>query len=202
MPKTEDKMADQNTSKNIEKHPKLSRRGLQRYDKNPSITDALVNTKTGTRKVVNQNGDQLFVTSSKTGEVIAPAGFHQIVEVDKTKFIKLYVEGVRAFAGLTPAGAKAFEIVVHKLQEQIGADLIYLNHLEAEEFGVAERTFRRGIAELVKGKFLYEARSDNWFFVNVNYIFNGNRLAFIKEYRIKGSRASAKDTQTAELPFE
>jgi hypothetical protein len=195
-------MADTKSSETISEHPKLSRRGLQRYDTNPSISDALVNTKTGTKKIVNKTGDQLFVTNQKTGEVVAPAGFHQIVEVDKTKFIKLYVEGVRAFAGLSPAGAKAFELVIHRLQEQIGSDLIYLSHLEAEESGIAERTFRRGIAELVKGRFLFEGRADNWFFVNVNYIFNGNRLAFIKEYRIKGSKPVPKDLHTAELPFE
>ena len=35
--------------------------------------------------------------TSQSGEVVAPAGFWQTQEVDKTQFVKLYVNGVKAF---------------------------------------------------------------------------------------------------------
>ena len=59
-----------------------------------------------------------------------------------------------------------------------------------------ERTFRRGLRELLEKEFLYRSTSDGVFFINIRFMFNGDRLAFVRTYHLKGHR------QQAELPFE
>ena len=55
--------------------------------------------------------------TSQSGEVVAPAGFWQTQEVDKTQFVKLYVNGVKAFRELTAAGAKCLQSSTLKFRE-------------------------------------------------------------------------------------
>lgn len=60
----------------------------------------------------------------ETGEIVAPvAGFWQAQEVDAAKFVKLYINGVKAFKELTNAGTKVFELLyleVQKYQQRQG----------------------------------------------------------------------------------
>jgi hypothetical protein len=58
------------------------------------------------------------------------------------------------------------------------------------------RTYDRGIRELLEKEFLYRTVFDGLYFVNIRYMFNGDRLAFVKTYRVKNS------DQQAELQFD
>jgi len=171
---------------NKENELKLSRRGFPKYNTNPSINDAALTTKKGTKRISNKHGDKFLIVSDQ-GEIMAPAGFHSVVEVDKTQFIKLYVSGVKAFGGITATGTKLFEIVTNILNENPGKDEIYLSHNVAQTYypDISYATFKRGMRELIQRNFLFESVDTNLYFVNVNYIFNGNRLAFINEVRLK-----------------
>ena len=51
--------------------------------------------------------------------------------------------------------------------------------------GINERAYRRGIKELLDREFLFKSLMDGVFFVNIRYMFNGNRLAFVKGYQRK-----------------
>lgn len=129
----------------------LFRRGFPKYTENPSIAKAATGTKTGVKKITNKTGDR-FMIVSEHGETIAPAGFHEIVEVDKTQFVKLYIKGVQAFQGLTAAGTQVFELVYRTVQESPGADRFYLHFMTIEHkgMGIGKRTFHRGLSELLK----------------------------------------------------
>lgn len=127
------------------------------------------------------------MVTSQSGEVIAPAGFWHTQEVDKTQFVKLYVNGVKAFAGLSGAGAQVFGLVYAELQKTPGKDLIYLNFhdINQDVTPISKATFMRGVKEILEKKFLAETLVSGRYFVNPDYIFNGDRLAIVKEYRIK-----------------
>ena len=99
----------------------MSKRGVERHKSNPFIAQAAVNSKTGTKRLSNKKGDKYMIISEH-GETIAPAGFHEVVEVDKTQFVKLYVNGVKAFQGLKSAGAKVFELIYRAVQGTPGSD--------------------------------------------------------------------------------
>ena len=173
---------------NTEKRIIKSKRGEVRHASNPFISSAAGNTKQGTKRLSNKAGDK-FMIVSEYGEVVANTGFHEIVEVDKTQFVKLYINGVKAFQGLKAAGGKVFEIIYRSVQEVPGTDRIFLHFMEIEQniTPISESTFYRGMAELIKAGFLAESTTPGMYFLNIDYLFNGNRLAFVKEYRIKGA---------------
>lgn len=179
---------------------KKSKRGL-RYKKNPFIGDAVANTKVGTKRISNKKGDKLMIVSGDTGEVLAPAGFHEILEVDKTQFVKLFKNGVKAFTNLKNAGAKVFSVLYDEIQKNPSQDFIYLSFTDVKQDiePMASATFYRGMKELLEHNFIAESETVGRYFVNPDYLWNGNRLAFIKEYRIRDPKAKLKDNKTLDM---
>lgn len=158
-----------------------------KHAKNPFLKNALVSTRVGTRKISNSTGDKMLIVSQETGEIVAPAGFHHVMEVDKTQFVKLYINGVKAFQGLTSGGTLVFEVLYRAVQEQHGEDELYVSFssVHQEITPMSESTFYRGLRELIAKGFIAQSTKTNIYYLNVDYMFNGNRLAFIKEYRLK-----------------
>ena len=166
-----------------------SRRGNPKYKKNPFIKEALEHTTVGQKRISSSNGERLMIVGEETGEIKAPAGFHHIVEIDKTQFIKIFKNGVKAFAGLSNAGARVFSILYDEMQKNINKDYVFLNFsvIDQDKEKISSATFYRGMNELIDSKFIAESEATNLYFVNPAFIWNGNRLAFIKEYRVKGT---------------
>lgn len=172
-----------------------SRRGLVKYTTNPFVSTAIVSTKT--RRITNKKGD-MMVVSSETKETIAPlAGFWHSEEVDSTKFVKLYINGVRAFRDLTSAGTKVFELLYLEVQKNIGKDIIWLNFIEVNQSitPMGKSTFMRGMRELLDKGFLAESAVPSKYFLNPDYLWNGDRLAFVKEYHKAPSKPNLLTTQ-------
>ena len=169
---------------------KKSRRGFKIYTQNPSITDAYAATRTGTRRVSNRsNKDSAFIISPE-GEYLGAAQFYDIYAVDKTQFIKLYIQGVKALQGLTSAGTKVFELLYCEMQKKPGVDTVYLhyNNINQEEFPISSRALHRGISELIEKEFIFESNLPSIYFINISYMFNGDRLSFVKEYQLKDAK--------------
>lgn len=167
-----------------------SRRGAVRHASNPFLTHASNNTRSGVKRLSNKAGDKFMIVSEQ-GEVVANTGFHEVVEVDKTQFVKLYINGVKAFQGLKAAGAKVFELIYRAVQEAPGTDRIYLHFMSVDQAitPIGRATFHRGMSELLASGFIAESIEPGMYYLNVDYLFNGNRLAFVKEYRLKGPAA-------------
>jgi len=178
------------------------RRGKSLHPTNPFVGDALASTKQGVRRISNKDGNRMMVVSEETREFIAPAGFWQAQEVDKTQFVKLYVNGVKAFKDLTSAGTKVFEVLYIEVQKNIGRDKVYLNFITLDEdvTPMSEATFNRGVKELVEKDFIASTPAIGWYWLNPDYMWNGDRLAFVKEYRKKPSNpAPARDPNTIDM---
>lgn len=171
----------------------LSRKGLPVYKHNPFMVATAEGTNQGTRRrtLRSKDGSQLMVTT-EAGEQCGPAGFWTTQEVDKTKFVKLYVNGVKAFAVLSSAGTKVFELMYLSLQKEVGKDVINLVFLEIDQSvtRISRTIFQRGLRELCLKGFLAETVMSGRYFVNPDYVFNGDRLALVKEYRVKRDIAS------------
>lgn len=177
-----------------------SKRGVERYSKNPFVQNAANATKTGMRRLTSNakgKGGEMMVMSPSTGEIFGPAGFWQAQEVDRTTFVKLYINGVRALKELTSAGTKVFELLYVRVQSAIGKDQIWLTHPSIDQAStlISEATFYRGMKELLVKKFIAESTTPGLYFLNPDYIWNGDRLAFVKEYRVKGSKSDEKPAQ-------
>jgi hypothetical protein len=166
-----------------------SRRGAKRYETNPFVGNALSNSKSGVRRITSKDGHRMMVVSESSGEIVAPAGFWQAEEVDRSQFVKLYVNGVKAFKELTGSGAKVFEVLYLEIQKNIGKDRVFLSFtwLDQAVTPMSESTFMRGMKELISKSFIAETMTTGWYFINPDYLWNGDRLAFVKEYRVRGT---------------
>lgn len=171
-----------------------TRRGLTLYQENPFISIDTV--KTRVKRITNRKGD-MFVRAEDESIVAPAAGFWQAQEVDTAQFVKLYINGVKAFSELTNAGTKVFELLYREMQRNIGKDRVYLSFttLEyemGEELKVSQTTFTRGMRELIDKGFLAPAVGIGWYWINPDYVFNGDRLTFVQEYRRKASNGKSK----------
>jgi len=175
----------------------LSRRGTKKHKTNPFLVETQKNTKKGMKKISNKQGDKLMLVSESTGEIVAPAGFWQTQEVDRTQFVKLYINGVKAFKDLTSAGTKVFAVLFKKVQHEIGKDVLYLSFydINQDENPMSESTYMRGIKELINKDFIAESMTTSRYFLNPDFMWNGDRLAFVKEYRVAVETGKLNDYQ-------
>ncbi len=158
--------------------------GIPVYRTNPSIPDAAEIAKS--KRVQIGDTNRGFVVDNGTGEILGrgAAFAYQFEEVDKERFVKLYLAGLKQAAGLSKAGLAVFEFVYAALREAPGKDTVNLS----QDFSdLAPATFRRGLRELLEKEFLFRSPYDGTFFVNIRFMFNGDRLAFVKGYQLKSS---------------
>jgi hypothetical protein len=174
-----------------------TRRGVALYDKNPFMVDMT----TRTRRVTNKRGDMMLV--SNEGEYVSNvAGFWEAEEVDSTKFVKLFVKGVKALKELTGAGTKVFEVLYLRVQESIGKDQVFMAFSTVDQTltPMSHATYKRGMAELIEKGFVAATPSQGMYWLNPSFVWNGDRLAFVKEYRKASVKKTIeRDTQTLDM---
>ena len=173
-----------------------TRRGVALYEKNPFMVEMT----TKTRRITNRRGDMMLV-SSETGEIQNNiAGFWESEEVDSTKFVKLFISGVKALKELTGAGTKVFEVLYLRVQENIGKDQVFMafSAVDRALTPMSDATYNRGMRELIEKGFIAATPTQGWFWLNPSFVWNGDRLAFVKEYH-RVSKKAVKDTQTRDL---
>lgn len=169
-----------------------TKRGFPVYDRNPSVPqmDAF---RTRPKPVRLNNGNRVMIVGHDTGEVMAEghAAFFELKEVDEAQFVKLYMAGMKQTTKLTAAGLRVFQLVYQQMRDNPQADRIDLNFYIAQQFGLgmAVQSFRRGLRELLENEFIYRSPVTDTYFVNVNFIFNGNRITLAKSYYLKGTSA-------------
>lgn len=166
--------------------PQETRRGIVLHHQNPFMPSVRIKS----HKVTNKRGDMMLV-SGITGETQASiAGFWESKEVDSTKFIKLFVSGVKALAELSNAGTKVFELLYLEMEKNVGKDQVYLSFsgMDKNDKDLSERTFRRGLSELIEKKFIAGMPAVGWYWVNPDFIWNGDRIAFVQQYYRKNTQ--------------
>ncbi len=165
-----------------------TKRGFPVYRTNPSVPSS--NTlPTRNKRFHVPGGKASMIVDNSTGEIkgIGGMGFWWDEEVDTTRFVKLFLDGIKQAAGLSKTGIQVFELVYHQMRANPGSDEIKLNQYVAKDHGISDRTYQRGVRELLEKEFLFRSPSDGVFFVNIRFMFNGDRLAFVKSYHLKGS---------------
>ncbi|MGF7001248.1 hypothetical protein [Paraburkholderia sp. GAS32] len=136
------------------------------------------------------------------GVVQAAAVIRNIEEKDDAEFVKVFAAGVAASYDLTRTGQRVFQAVLGEYQGtpmQGGfADAVYLSWfgdgLSGKDVGMSEKTFQRGLRELL-GKGFLAPKLPNVYWVNPALFFKGDRVMFIREYR----RRSSNQAKAAEL---
>jgi hypothetical protein len=156
--------------------------GIPVYTTNPSIPSES-EIKRNKRAQIGTESKGLVVDGG-SGEILGRgvAVAYEWEEVDKERFVKLYLAGLKQAAGLSKAGLSVFELVYNELRHNPGRDEIKLSQSISPLTPV---TYRRGVRELLEKEFIFRSPYDGLFFVNIKFMFNGDRLAFVKGYQLK-----------------
>ena len=132
-------------------------------------------------------------THVSEGGAVEHSGIHIVQEVDKEEFVKLYTKNMRAFFDLKPSTQKVLQAVLHQVQQNPNLDAIYLPWFEVQdfskrhEFKISKAAFHNSINEMLEKGFMAEAEAPSKYWINPHLFFNGDRMTYIKEYRIKNT---------------
>jgi len=168
--------------------------GIQVYRTNPSIPAK----EDIARKRKTKIGDDRkgIIINDGTGEIMGDgaAVVYEWEEVDQERFVKLFLAGVKQVAELKKPGLAIFELVYKALRDHPGEDTVRLAFSETQ---MKRSTFYNGLRELLEKGVLYRSPWDGVFFVNIRYMFNGDRLAFVKAFHLRGGNGQQRKLPAA-----
>lgn len=158
-------------------------------DLNPLLDTDTINTK---RRLVKSGLATKDLIDAGTGEMAAVSVIRSIEEKDDIEFVKVFAAGIAASYDLSKTGQRVFQTVLQEYEStpMAGgfADSVYLawfgEGLFNRDIGMSERTFNRGLRELLGKKFL-APRSPSTYWVNPALFFKGDRVLFVREYKRK-----------------
>lgn len=183
------------------KKTQLMRRGHEVYKVNPSLSDPLpVRIRPG--KFTKET--DAYMVAPGTGEIVTRGafGFVEEKEIDSEEFVKVYLDGIRKYGELSKPGAQLFEFVYREIsgKDAKDRDMVTLNYMLALDWkpDLPRTTYYRGLNELLEKGFLFRSVAADVYFVNVRFMFNGNRMVLVQSYRRKVSQASTQ----GELPLD
>lgn len=171
------------------------RKGAARYRANPFWDPTEV--KVGKKHITVAGG--LHV--SNEGESVKHSGVHIVTEVDKDEFIKLYTKNMRLFFDLRPTTQKVLQVILDAVQKAPNTDCIYLHWFTVEEYmdssgtSISKASFHNAMKELLEKKFVAEATDPHKFWINPHLFFNGDRMTFVREYRLRQEKEIKGHTQ-------
>jgi len=167
-------------------------------DVNPLIEPAQIRVK---RRYVDSGVKRELIDAS-TGEVAGAAVIRTVEEKDDSEFVKVFAAGVVASYDLARTAGRVFFAILGEYERTPMsngfADSIYLSWfgdgLCGRDIGMSEKTFQRGLKELLAKGFL-AARAPNLYWVNPSLFFKGDRALFVREYRRKRGEDARKSVE-------
>lgn len=174
-----------------------------RYEVNPFTKDLTIQTRKQKLRVTNsaQLNDETWINNT-TGE-LATTQLYTYREVDESQFVKLFTQNIALTFDLTSAGLKALNVLIFAVQYRaMNKDIVILNEQTLVEFlkintslKLVYRTFMRGVNELIKVNILARCKRPGDYFINPNFVFNGDRLLFVNAIKKKTKAQTLEDEQ-------
>lgn len=158
-----------------------------RYEKNPFLEDMIIPTKNRSVRLNKLGKGNNVLINQSTGEFM---GTHVTTyrKVDSDQFIKIFTQNIALTFNLDQAGIKAFSILAWAVQntavakDQVQLDSItlkkFLEFQENKNLKLSLSTFRKGVSSLEKNKIIAKCIRPGDYFINPNFVFNGDRIAF------------------------
>ena len=124
-------------------------------------------------------------------------------EVDETQFVKLFTQNIALTFDLTSPGIKALNVLIYAVQyKAINKDTVILDEFTLQHFldsnsniNLSRPTFSRGLVELEKAKIIARCLKRGDYFINPNFVFNGDRLLFVTAIRKRSPLKTFEDEQ-------
>lgn len=169
---------------------KLSLKAMKAEMMSPLINPLVEPQQLKTKRRLVKSGRSEDLVNQATGEITGVAAIHQIEERDDAEFVKVFAAGVAATYELTKTAQRVFQVVLDQYQRtpmsRGYADSVELfwfgTGINGRDAGMSERTWMRGLKELLEKRFLYPKTTSSYW-TNPALFFKGDRVLFIKEYR-------------------
>ena len=156
-----------------------------RFKENPFTKDLLIPLKNKQVQISMLGADNNIVINQETGECLGGTSVITYKRVDQTQFIKLFTQNIKLAFELTQAGQKALYVLFWAIQQGINKDKVTLDQLTLRDFlevypelTMSISTFWRGLSELVKSQIIAMTERKGDYFINPNFAFYGDRVAF------------------------
>lgn len=179
---------------------------VKRYKTNPFLSDMVVPVKNKQVRLSKLGKEQNVLVNQGTGEIL---GTHVTTykRVDGEQFVKMFTANIAMTFDLSKAGIKAFTVLMWAVQNRaLAKDELDLDSLALQEFIEAQRdqnlmlstaTFGRGLLELEQAQIIAKTLRQGRYFINPNFVFNGDRIAFTTV--IERKRSAQRDPNTVDL---
>lgn len=159
---------------------------LDRQKTNPFLEDMIIPIKGKQVRLSTLGRNDDVLINQSTGEMRA-THVTTYKSVDSEQFVKLFTANVGLTFDLTSAGIKAFSVLLWTVQnnalakDEVPMDVLTLERFLDEQEGKKQlslATFKRGINELEGAQIIAKTMRKGFYFINPNFIFNGDRIAF------------------------
>ncbi|HCI4386698.1 TPA: replication/maintenance protein RepL [Klebsiella pneumoniae] len=191
---------------------------LARHKTNPFLDDMIVPVKGKQVRLSRLGRDENILVNQSTGEV---QGTHVTTfkRVDGEQFVKLFTANIGLTFDLSAAGIKAFGVLLWVVQNRaLSKDEVDMDSFALEDFletqaasneqplRLSLATFKRGINELEKAQIVAKTMRQGRYFINPNFVFNGDRIAFTtvieRKRATEQERLEAQGQQRLEIEDE
>lgn len=184
---------------------KVSLKTLRHQMMSPTVNPLVEPQEIKTKRRLVKSGRGQDLVNPATGEIMGVAAIHQVEERDDAEFVKVFAAGVAASYELTKTAHRVFQVVLDQYQRTPmnggfadAVDLYWFGDgIEGRDVGLKQRTWMRGLRELLEKRFLWPKTSSSYW-VNPALFFKGDRVMFIREYRRK-KRDTIRDPNTVDL---
>lgn len=154
----------------------------------------MINTKKGAKLVFgNNNQTDISIYQDETEELkTLTLDFCAKRIVDRDEFIKIYVHSFPVLSELKNSTKILYQYILYLVHKSIGEDRIYISYKDylkkinnGSLFKISQATFYNALNELLEKEILFKTDITGFYFLNISYVFNGDRLKFITEYQLK-----------------
>jgi hypothetical protein len=171
-----------------------------KYRENPFLEDMTITKKTKQVKISTLGKDDNILVNTATGEEVGTS-IVTYKAVDDEMFVKLFTANIAMTFDFTSSGIKAFSVLMYQMQKDaIKRDVVQLDEYSLEDFldantekKLSSATLYRGIREMIKGQIIAKNVKSGFYFINPNFAFNGDRIAFTQIIERKKSKSQPID---------
>mgnify|MGYP000262385355 CR=1 FL=1 len=157
----------------------------EKFKSNPFLETLVIKTKSKEVQISSLGKDDNVLVNTGTGEV-AGTSISTYRQVDDAEFVKIFTGNIALLFDLSSAGIKAFNVLMFEIQRAaIKRDKVQIDEYILEDFlewnphkKLSKATLYRGVKELIKGQILARDQKPSYYWINPNFCFNGDRIAF------------------------
>lgn len=143
-----------------------------------NIGEALVSR---TVKTANKDESALLKAVDNNGQLLGNTVFIRTRVVDSETFAKVYKLGFQQFSDLKPSTLAVFQFIVQCLKPDRD-DFYFFVEDAMESTKYSKMTIYRALGELCNKNIIARGRTEEQYYINPMYVFNGDRVTFAQTW--------------------